>query len=173
MHVCCCFPVQPPYDCSFQLFTRHHAHSHTLQVLMHICSLMQVAPELSPPPPPPGTVAVNITGGNNGSSPIVTVNPTVGPASLGASPIVEQPPLASPLAPTGGHLSHRQLNLTVTLSHSYGIYIMLFCSAEVSEQVFFILLACLVHECLLHVICYSSVHKAVQAATWAWEVVAE
>ncbi len=96
----------------------------THQVLMHTCSLVQVAPELSPPPPPPGTVAVNITGGNNGSSPIVTVNATAGPASPGVSPIVEQPPLASPLAPTGGPLSQCQLAWTVTLSNSYGVHIM-------------------------------------------------
>ncbi|KAL0047060.1 hypothetical protein WJX82_005420 [Trebouxia sp. C0006] len=57
-------------------------------------------------PPPPGTVAVNITGGTNGSSPTVTINATAGPASPGVSPAVEQsPPLASPLAPTGPGLS--------------------------------------------------------------------
>ena len=124
----------------------------THQVLMHASSLMQVSPELSPPPPPPGTVAVNVTGGTSGSSPIVTVNlsppppgtvavditggtngssPTVtvnataGPASPGVSPVVGQsPPLASPLAPTGSPLSHCQLTWTLTLSHSYGVHIM-------------------------------------------------
>lgn len=85
---------------------------------------MQVSPELSPPPPPPGTVAVNITGGTNGSSPIVTVNATAGPASPGVSPVVEQSPLASPRAPTGGPLGHCQLTSILTLSQSYEVHIM-------------------------------------------------
>jgi len=85
---------------------------------------MQVAPELSPPPPPPGTVGVNITGGNNGSSPIVTVNATAGPASPGASPVVQQPPLASPLAPSGSLPSHCQLACILMLSHSSPVHIM-------------------------------------------------
>ena len=102
--------VQPPYVCSFQLLHDIMHTTATHQVLMHASSLMQVSPALSPPPPPPGTVAVNVTGGTNGSSPIVTVNATAGPASSGVSPIVEQsPPLASPLAPTGSPLSHCQL----------------------------------------------------------------
>ena len=90
--------------------------SHTLHLLMHTSSLMQVAPEPSPPPPPPGTVAVNITGGNNGSPPIVTVNSPAGLTSPGAAPVVEQPPLASPLSPTGGPLNHCQLAWTLALS---------------------------------------------------------
>ena len=101
--------IQPPYVCSSQLLDDIMHNSHTMHVLVHTSSLMQVSPELSPPPPPPGTVAVNITGGNNGSSPIVTVNATAGPTSPGVSPVVEQSPLACPLAPTGASLSHCQL----------------------------------------------------------------
>ena len=143
--------VQPPYVCSSQLSGNIMHNSHTLHFLMHTSSLMQVAPELSPPPPPPGTVAVNITGGNNGSPPIVTVNSPAGLASPAAAPVVEQPPLASPLSPAGGPLNHCQLAWTLALSIGFTLctrtncicVCWLFCVAELCEQAF-ILFVCLV-----------------------------